>query len=319
LGPQRVHGVIQARDKFASDLTGFFIPTRFQWLSPKWATARSDHFSGGLTEHMAYLGIPLILFLGWTIVRGWRRPVVRAAGTVGLVMALLSMGVHLHIDGHRTTILLPWAVGAIVPVLNNVVASRLILGVFMMAGLLLAIGTDRLLERRDLLRRGMTAIVLALVLVPLFPKLPFPTAPLEKSTFFGSAEAARLIPDGAVVLELPVAYGARNGGAPTLWHEQAGDRFKRPGGYFLGPHAHDGSSDLVVAFYRVDALIEKGKPVPRPDTTTRNELLVLLRRTHIQFVVVGPSPTQAGLVAYVQSLLGAPQHVLDSYLWRLPA
>ena len=320
LGPQRVHGVIQARDKFASDLFGFFTPTRFQWLAPKWATARSDHFTGGLTEHMAYLGIPLIAFLVWTIVRQWRRPVVRAATAVGIVMAIFSMGIHLHIDGHKYALPLPWALGAITPVLNNVVASRLILGVFLMAGLLLAMGIDSLLEVRTWSHRGIAAIVLALVFVPLFPRLPFPTASLQKSTFFGSAEAARLIPDGSVVLELPVAYGARNGGAPTLWQEQAGDRFKRLGGYFLPKPSPEGPSyALVTAFYRVDRLIELRRPVPPADTTTQNELRALLGRTHVQFVVVGPSQTQAGLVAYVRSLLGAPEQVLDSYVWRVPA
>src|SRR5690349_6348521 len=99
---------MQARDKFASDLFGLFIPTRFQWLVPKWATARSDHFSGGSTEHMAYLGIPLILLLTWTAIRQRRRSVVRAATVIGFVMALLSLGVHLHINGHKY-FLLPWA------------------------------------------------------------------------------------------------------------------------------------------------------------------------------------------------------------------
>jgi hypothetical protein len=316
-GPQRVQHVIQPPDTYASDLLGFFIPTEFQWLAPRWAVSHSNQFSGGGTEHMAYLGIPLIAFLIWTIVRQWRRPVVRAATIVGLVMALLSMGVHLHVDGHKYGVLLPWAIGAVVPVLNNIVASRLILGVFLMAALLLAVGIDVVLKPGGWRARAIAAVVVGLVFVPLFPRLPYPTSPIQRSTFFSSAEAARLIPAEAVVLELPVAFGPRNGDAPTIWHEEAADRFKRPGGYFLGPHAQGASGELVTTFNRIDERLSLGKPVAFPDAEERSEILSQLHEAKIQFVVVGPAPIQLDLVEYVQSLLGPSQRVLDSYIWRV--
>src|SRR5207302_6320065 len=104
--------------------------------------------------------------------------------------------------------------------------------------------------------------------------------------------------DGAVVLELPVSYGQRNGEGPTIWQEQAADRFARLGGYFLGPTPPGPSDTLVHTFFHVDQLIELGRAVPPLSSEARSAILSLFRTAGIQFIVVGPSTTQAGLTAY---------------------
>jgi len=157
----------------------------------------------------------------------------------------------------------------------------------------------------------------ALVILTLFPAVPFPSTPVQRSAFFASPEAA-VIPNGAVVLMLPVGYGPKAGNEPMLWHEQAHDRFARFGGYFFGPTPAGSADTLVRLMFSVEATIQQAGSIPAPDAGERGEIVRLLHETRARFVVVGPIAYQAQLTAYMTSVLGrAPERRLDADLWRL--
>nr|WP_035923131.1 hypothetical protein [Frankia sp. QA3] len=147
-GGQRVHGSIQPSGIAVSDLWSFVTPTPLQEIAPDFALRHSLRFTGNAVEVGGYLGVPLILLAVAATVGARRHPLVGVLAPVGLVMAVLSLGDHLHVDGHATAIPLPWLVLERVPVLHNALPSRFALYVMMCAAAVTAVGLDRLADRR---------------------------------------------------------------------------------------------------------------------------------------------------------------------------
>ncbi|KJE21693.1 hypothetical protein FF36_04028 [Frankia torreyi] len=146
-GGQRVHGSIQPSGIAVTDLWSFVTPTPLQEIAPDLALRHSLRFTGNAVEVGGYLGIPLILLALAAAVRARRHPLVGVLAPVGLVMAVLSLGDHLHVDGRATAIPLPWLVLERVPVLHNALPSRFALYVMMCAAALTAVGLDQMAER----------------------------------------------------------------------------------------------------------------------------------------------------------------------------
>ena len=105
-GPQRVSGNVQAPDVYVSDLLAFFLPSSL------------IHFTGNVTENDAYVGLPLLALFAAGLVMGWRVPRIRWIGLTALVVVVLSLGPHLHVNGNVTPIVLPWAAMALLPLLG---------------------------------------------------------------------------------------------------------------------------------------------------------------------------------------------------------
>ncbi|TMD14678.1 MAG: hypothetical protein E6J00_04890, partial [Chloroflexi bacterium] len=108
LGPQRVSGTLQPLNVYASDLLNFVLPTRMQAFAPAPALQVTDQLTGNLTEWDAYLGIPLIALLVGAVVRGWKNSaLMRTCALVGLAVAILSMGITVHVGGTMTALPVP--------------------------------------------------------------------------------------------------------------------------------------------------------------------------------------------------------------------
>ncbi len=106
-GPQRVFGSVQGPDVYVSDLLAFFLPSNL------------IRFTGNVTENDAYVGLPLLALFAAGLVLGWRLPRIRWVGLMTGLVAVLSLGPHLHVDGFVTPIpLLPWALVAQLPLME---------------------------------------------------------------------------------------------------------------------------------------------------------------------------------------------------------
>ncbi|MGH9071247.1 MAG: hypothetical protein ACRDX8_08830, partial [Acidimicrobiales bacterium] len=128
-------GAIRGLDTYVTDLANLIAPTAVQAIGP---AGVAQHFPGGLVESNGYLGIPLILVVGWALWRCRRVPAVPVAGLVGLVALVLSLGPRLVVGGHVTGAPLPWALLDRLPVLRDVLPSRLAVYVDLAAALILA-------------------------------------------------------------------------------------------------------------------------------------------------------------------------------------
>lgn len=143
LGPQRVVGDIQESSRNGNDRYSIVVPTRIMAVTPAAALEVSGRFVGRVGELNGYLGAPPVAVVVFTAVRWWRSGVVRVAFLTGLVMLVLSMGERLHVNGQILDAGLPWAAMRSLPLIENVIPTRLMLTANLFFALLLAIFVDR--------------------------------------------------------------------------------------------------------------------------------------------------------------------------------
>ncbi|MCK9924888.1 hypothetical protein MXD61_23970 [Frankia sp. AgPm24] len=273
-GAGRVHGSIQPSGIAVSDLWTFVTPTPMQEFGPDAAVRHSLRFTGNAVEVGGYLGVPLVLLAIGAAVVARRHPLVRVLVPVGIVMAVLSLGDHLHVSGHATGIRLPWLLGERVPVLRNALPSRFAGYVMLCAAAVTAVGLDQLpggsrtpdrhplslrvmSPRPGFLRgtspRGVLAwtgagVLTVAALVALVPAQLLTTSARTPAFFTG--DGVRRLPAGATTLVVPYPHPQQ--AEAMLWQARADFRFVMPGCYCTvadasGHAAFHGPSDALTS------------------------------------------------------------------------
>ena len=310
-GPQRVHGDI-TRTNYANDLLGFVTPGAAQRLSSRRSAELVREFAGG---NAAYLGAPLLLVLLVLVVRWWRWPLVRVGAAMLLLAAVFSMGPALQVGGRETTAWLPWAPFQHLPVIANLISSRLAMFTALFAGLLLAVFLDAVWRGGGWRRPAAVAVAVA-VLLPLLPAAPVPARKVDTPPFF-TAGAVRRLPEGSVALVLPFAN--RRVAKAMTWQAEAGMRFRMPGGYVIVP-ARDGRPRFDTnpnTATRAFGAIQRGLPAPELTGGRRRALAANLKGWGVDVVVVGPMEHQDTMLRFLTDLLGRrPVPVDGVYLWQ---
>jgi hypothetical protein len=297
-GPEHVSRTIQPTGFNVLDLLEFVVPTHRQELTFHWANHLGAKFTGQ-SEIDGYVGIPLLLVAAFVVVHWWRDRLVRFAGLLAVIVGLLSLGPRLHIAGHTFgAVRLPWVVPQRIPVLENILPTRLAVFVFLLLGLLLAVFVDR----ARLPRPGLLAI-LALVFASLIPNLPYPSSSSASPSFFESG--AHELRSGSVVLVAP--YAGVSGGTtrPMLWQAKADLRFRMPEGYVIDAKARFDPASRGSALFRRMAQIQRGESVEPVTKAETREMLCNLRALDVQAVVVGPMHAgHADMIRLYRDLLG---------------
>jgi len=281
-GPQRASGSLQPPDVYVSDLLAFFVPSNF------------IHFTGNRTENDAYVGLPLLVLFVVGLIVGWSRPAIRWLGLITLIVAVLSLGPHLHVNGTVTAIPLPWAAVADLPLMESALPSRLMAIAFLGVGIIAAttLGTRRV--------AATIALVAGLAIV-IVPWLPYPTQPAAAPAFFRPGGDVEKIAPGSVVMVTP--FSSKESTDAMYWQATANYRFRMPEGDaftpgpYLGPHPSFMKSTL-------DDL-EAGKPVnPTPEVLAMFK--ADLAAHGITAIVAGPSKGQAAIVEFLAEVEGSP-------------
>ncbi|MGH9129540.1 MAG: hypothetical protein ACRDY2_11405 [Acidimicrobiales bacterium] len=321
-GPQHPTGPplgLAVLDSYSADLFGSIVPTTHQLLGPHHLQVVASGLAGSnLPENGAYLGIPLLACLIAVVVWRWREPVVRICALVGAAALVLSLGPTLVIWGTRTTVGLPFALLARLPLLDKAVPLRYTLFVQLCAAVLLTVGIDRIrvrlvarrqrsaLRQRPALRQrlavgGVPLLVAAGALAPLLPRLPYLSTQVGVPAYF-SSNAVRAIQPGAVVLTYPYPVGEPTD-SPLLWQAVAGLRFRLIGGYALvaRPGAPTAMAPSKLAPASVVALFKRAE-----------------RRTRAPSHGAHP-PSPAGHPVAPTSVNAAMEHQLRTFLWRYGA
>jgi hypothetical protein len=287
LGPQRVSGSVQGPDIYVSDLLAFFLPGNL------------IHFTGNVTENDAYVGLPLLALFAAGLVLGWREPRIRWIGLTALIVAVLSLGPHLHVDGNVTPVWLPWAVVARLPLMESALPARLMDIGFLGIGIVVAYACARALAATRIWRYVTAVLLLAGVAIVSPPT--YPSVPAAVPAFFKARGDVERIPSGSVALVTP--FSSKESTDAMFWQATAGYRFRMPEGDaftpgpYLGPHP----SFLQSTLDQLDA----GHPVAMtPDL--RAMALADLKRLGVTTIVAGPSPGQPAIVEFLIAVVGTP-------------
>lgn len=295
-GPQAVTHSLHDPNGFSTDLLNPVLPTGFQWIAPSAVTSVSAGFSGNNSEADAYLGLPLLVLLVFVTVRWWRVPVVRAAACLAIVLAVFSLGPNLHVANQQLPIPLPWWLPGHVPVLRSLLPSRMMLPAFLPIGLLLAHAMHRLWVARHNL--AVSALMPALVAVPLLPALPLPYSTLSIPRYFQSP-AVRDIPSGSAVLTVPWPGVTQMQGLD--WQVAAGMQYRVLGGYYIGP-ASTGQDLLYIVATSFEGPTVRDFSAPAVGAQFLREL----HASQVGAVIVGSVPDHAEAVSFMSSVLGPP-------------
>jgi len=339
LGPQHLRGVVHEPNLYVTDIWSFIVPTKLLMFAPASTTAFSDLFSGSnAVESNSYVGVLLGLLLAFVVLRYWRLPEVRLAALGAALIAILSMGVTIHLDGRATFMpvfalglvfpllqrylpgrlmlfltFLGWLALAKLPVLSNILPSRLTVYFYLLAGLLIAVWLNDL-RTWQTGARWTGWLVTAASLVLLVPALPYPSSPNAVPAFF-SSPAVSQIPPGSVALVIP--YSAAADSRAMVWQAESGMRFRMPEGYAFIPDTPAGARLSPPPSATQDELIAVAAGLAGPLTDDRRrQILSELKSWKVQTVIVGPMVNEQAEVDLFTALLGrAPEMVDDVYVW----
>ena len=336
-GPAHINGPPQSLKSlagFPGDLIAGIVPTVSQLFGSTHLKTIGDHLTGrDVTENGMYLGIPLIAVIAVITFLCRRVRAVLFFAVMLVVSYALALGPRLHIDNHNTGIRMPFTVLIHFPVIQDVLPVRFSLFIQLFAALLLAIGLDHCYQwikaklasdRAHSKKRAgwgrwaaglIAAVVAALALFPLTPKIPYVAADTKIPTLFDSP-AINNIPVGSVVLAYPYPFDPED--QILLPQAMSNMRFKIIGGPGHVPHppgfATYGPSILsplaIQSLFNAAYADPKVSATQFPPPTAGNlaDLRTFLTRYGVGTVVaypVGYAPE--GVVHYVSALLGAPQ------------
>jgi hypothetical protein len=327
LGPQYVSGVVREQDMVVTDLLNFVVPTHVMLLAPPQLVSLNHLWTGDDAEWNAYVGLPLLLLLLFIAVRWWRSLLVRWSAIVAALVALLSLGPHLHLGGFvHLHAPLPWSVLQKLPLFENVLPARLMVFFYLFAGLALAFFLSDARRRVRGWKLRASWVWVALSMVVLLPAVPWPTTPNPVPQFFTSAAVDR-IPQGSATLVLPfsTAPGFQLGPGqdaatnPVLWQVYSGMRFRMPEGALNVPDvngAPSGGRPPQSTTQTTMIAIQQGGPAPALTPGLRAAISSDLSNWKIQTVIVGPMYNQGAMVGFFTSLLGrAPELVGGVFVW----
>jgi hypothetical protein len=311
-GPERPVGTIFTSATYSNDLLNIVVPTQLNALE---IPGLSRQFAPNTLEATAYLGVPLLIAMAVSAAVLWRRrPIVRVAALSAIAVAVLSLGPRLLVDGHDVGVPLPWRLLSSVPVVNDILPSRLWLYVDLCAAVLLCEGIAAMRSRSARVRQ-VGAVAGVVVAASLLPMLPYPTYATSVPPLFASPAAHVL--DDRVVLLVPFAscLDARS----MLWHATADMRFRMPEGYVI-TSGKELQCPKPTATWSVLRRVQFAGDDAQPTAAEVTEMFAELRSWHVDLVAVGPMEHEERAIRLFTDVLGDPGEPVGGVrLWRLPA
>jgi hypothetical protein len=303
-GRARVQSDITPEVRGSSDLLAVVTPNRLSAIAPNAAIRLGDRFRG---SKETYLGIPMLLVAVAVVIARRRDAFVRVGFAMLVVCLLLSLGARLRIGGQPTDVVLPWAAMEALPLVQNMVPSRLALLTALFAGLLLAAALDGLWRRGGWLWRGLAVLTAVVVLAALAPPAPFRAREVVATPPYFSTAAVRALPRDGVALVVPFPRRGRVNEA-MVWQAEADLWFKMPGGYFVGPDRGGGTRHDAAPTTTSVILnrIHRGRRPPELTPALRRRIARNFATWRVDSVVLGPMDNREVMSGFLTELLGRP-------------
>lgn len=294
-GPQRPRGSLHDPGRFVLDVRNLVVPSRAQLFSPSGAEAISVERAGTFGEWNGYLGIPMLLLLAYITWRGRRdRRVIALVGSIAVV-TLLAFDPSIHVGSRDVSLL------RVIPIVNHLLPSRLMVIVFAFMALLIAHSIDAEWLRGT----GRRVLIggLLLTVVAWFPAVPFPRTSHPMPSFFRSG-ALNTIPRGSVALVFPSREG-------MVWQARSHMWFRSPAGRAFAP-----TTGLLRRTKEAVRNSEAGRALPSP--AKQEKIRAELAKVDVETIVLGPMPRRQQVGALFAALAGKDPTVVDGVLlWKL--
>jgi hypothetical protein len=233
---------------FPADLVNIVVPTELTLVGGERAAAISRDFGANLAENGAYLGLPLLIVLGWFAWQRRRQPAARLLVVLLVLGVVAELGVALRVRGDRV-MALPWALAERIPALSHVLPVRFTMYVALGAAATVAIWASSPRPARWLRATLVAAVVISLV--PAVSRNFWSTTPSRPDFFADSVYRMCFRPDETVFVPSALGIDA------TLWQAESGYRFRIANGA-LGPRLPEGIPEPDIAAAVVSDVVPEG-------------------------------------------------------------
>jgi hypothetical protein len=270
-----------------------------------------------------YWGWPLLIVLAGCVGYLWRsQTFVRAAVPVGIILFWLSLGPVITIKRMPTGFPALYRLLQEVPVINAALPVRYALPLIPLVGAVLACAVHQALTSQGLDRYLVPAAVCA-ALLPLTP-LPLPTTKLPPvPKFFADGYWRKCVLPGGVLVPVPLPGWSKldvvNVDA-LRWAAAAGDQFRVPEGYFLGPYGGPGNKPSIGVYSEpTSQLLDKVRStgvVPPIGEAERAQARKDIAHWGASCVALGPTVHRDQLKQTLDQLYGPGALIADVWVWR---
>jgi hypothetical protein len=328
-GPNTYHGLSAGVKAFSTDVAAF---PAFGTQSIFGSITNDAHLSQSIAEQNTFFGWPMLIAVVAAIYWLRRQVVARALAAAGLVLALLSLGATIKVDGHDTGIPGPWRLVGNLPVFNAAVPTRISLLILPIVATLIALAHDKAMvitrtkatskiaaRPRARQMRFAWCFLVGLALVASIPT-PIPTQKLAPTpAFISSGEFRAYVSLTQTVLPVPLpGPGVVDS---MFWAARSNLAFQLPRGYFLGPDptSHDvaffGAPARPTAVLIADVISDDEPAIVQK--SDRKAAIADLRFWHVAVIVQTPNgPADKALRTTISDLVGAkPKFIGGVWVW----
>lgn len=314
-GPQSVPSGVFNAYFFSADLASW---TAISPLSV-FGSAESARLSTGSAEYNTFLGWPLVLVTIGAVIWLIREPVIRALIVAGVVMAWLSLGPELVIDGERTDIVGPYRALLGLPVVEGALPMRFALALLPIVATAVVLLFDRARAHPSRPVRLLVPAAIVVSLLVHFPK-PLPTEdrpPLPE--FIAGGHWRQCVEPGGVLVPVPLPTPPEPW--PMRWATAAGAEFGLPEGFFIGPYGRKGRASMGTYKRPTSQLLARvARQGGRPEIGERQRRAA---RADVAFwgascvAVAAGQPHREDLVATLEALFGPSTRIADAWTWKV--
>ncbi|MFC4108797.1 hypothetical protein ACFOX0_23040 [Micromonospora zhanjiangensis] len=314
-GPQSVSEGMFSPHYFSADLASW---PAISPLSVAGSNA-SARLSTGPAEYNTFLGpsllIVAVLCAAWLI----RRPLVIACVVAGLLMAALSLGPLIVLEGDQTGLTGPYSALLEMPVVDGALPMRFALAVLPLLATVLVVAVERARQAPGSLASAVVPVVVVVALLPIFPA-PLPTTDRSAVPEFISAGHWRdCVQPGGVLVPVPLPTPPEP--EAMRWATTADVSFGLPEGFFIGPYGENRGPSMGTYKQPTSALlaeVAKTGVVPPIGETERQRARQDLSFWRASCVVLADgAPYPDSLRAAVEALLGPAERVADAWTWKI--
>jgi hypothetical protein len=307
---------------------GPFSPDYFSADLASWATISPQSLAGGpaaarlttgAAEHNTFLGWPLLLVVAGCVIWLCRRPLVIACTFAGLVMAALSLGPKIVIDGERTDVTGPYSLLLGLPVVDGALPMRFALAVIPLIAVVLVLAADRALRDRERAVRVAVPLALVAVLLPIAPRQMQTADRHAVPEFFRAGHWQDCVQPAGVLVPVPLPTPQQPG--PMRWAAATNAEFALPEGFFIGPYGERRGASMGTFKQPTSQLLADVADTGEvPEVTDEHrararEDLAFWKASCV--VLADGTPNGEQLRTTVESLLGPGNRVADVWTWKI--
>lgn len=342
-GPQHVPNGPFSPAYFSTDLASFpaFSPLSVAGQDPMPLSGSGvrPRLTTGASEYNTFFGWPLLVVLAGCVVWLRRHLLTWPCVFAGAVMAWLSLGPQVVVDGERTSQRGLYTLIEGVKVIDGALPMRFVLALVPLIAILLALALDRALRERRPGARDPEApapalgpgrwsagrlawlavpVAVAAALLPLAPR-QLPTA--ERApvpAFIADGHWRGCVEPGGVLVPVPLPTPPKP--EAMRWATAANAAFGVPEGFFIGPYGRGRRASVGTYARPTSSMLAKVAETgqaPAVDDGHRAQARTDLAFWNASCVVLGEHPNGVGLRTTLEALLGPGEYIADAWVWRV--